>query len=196
MSFEQFNFLRNSDPFQTAILGPSKIDLLDWAILNAIISSTFPLYLWLSDFDYKYREEEDPSGSDIRQSCHPHRSPPLTTEPASSRCHLILICLCLPKATHFNLKFHAQKGMYHFWLSGWPVKHRNNWDFVDTWLNLQQVEEQAQRIADLKESLAQKEALYLATCEKLCSSENKRIELETSLVSLATSDVVDGKKVK
>ena len=57
-----------------------------------------------------------------------------------------------------------------------------------------QVEEQSQRILDLKESLAQKEALYLATCEKLCSSENKRIELETSLVSLATSDVVDGKR--
>ena len=67
-------------------------------------------------------------------------------------------------------------------------------DFDDTWFYLQQVEEQAQRIADLKESLAQKEALYLATCEKLCSSENKRIELETSLVSLATSDVVDGKR--
>ena len=78
---------------------------------------------------------------------------------------------------------------------GW-LKASFSDDFDDTcfYFFLQQVEEQAQRIADLKESLAQKEALYLATCEKLCSSENKRIELETSLVSLATSDVVDGKR--
>ena len=79
-----------------------------------------------------------------------------------------------------------------FW--GYPRSCGEERDFDDTWFYLQQVEEQAQRIADLKESLAQKEALYLATCEKLCSSENKRIELETSLVSLATSDVVDGKR--
>ena len=49
-----------------------------------------------------------------------------------------------------------------------------------------QVEEQGQRISDLKVSLAQKEALYLATSDKLRTSENKRIELETSLVNLAT----------
>ena len=49
-----------------------------------------------------------------------------------------------------------------------------------------QVEDQGQRIADLKVSLAQKEALYLATSDKLRTSENKRIELETSLVNLAT----------
>ena len=79
-------------------------------------------------------------------------------------------------------------------LWGYPRSGGGERDFDDTWFYLQQVEEQAQRIADLKESLAQKEALYLATCEKLCSSENKRIELETSLVSLATSDVVDGER--
>ena len=49
-----------------------------------------------------------------------------------------------------------------------------------------QVEEQSQRILDLKESLAQKDALYLATSDKLRTSEEKRIELETSLVNLAT----------
>ena len=49
-----------------------------------------------------------------------------------------------------------------------------------------QLEERNQRIQDLKHSLNQKDELFLATTEKLALAEHKRIELETSLMNLAT----------